>query len=141
MTHTVSQFRDAISQLIEDGQLSVNGERFCDVHNFKVFDDTHDSEGKRISRIDITPTESVLNQALTNFATQQTILANIANVKHNAKAQLNKITFWASATENEGLEEIENAILDVEGAKFVISALWQVIVSLRNEIHPESENG
>ena len=138
MALTSAQFRDAIAHLVKIGNLVVSGERFLDAPNLRVYDETY-IDKIRTSRIDITPNDTILNQALVDSAANQQIQDDIKIVQSNSKSQVQNIPNWASWTELETLDYIDNNVTDLASAKVVIRAMARMLIALRNKEWPELE--
>lgn len=82
-------------------------------------------------------TEQQMQEAqliLSNFETE---LQQIETVQANAKEQVKQIPAWASWTEQEVVDHIQNNVTDLASAKTVLVAMGRMLVALRNEQYPD----
>ncbi len=132
MALTKEQFRSAIGYLRQTDALSSIGVIFLDANNQRVLD-----EGD--NNADITPNDTILNQALVDFAEQQVNEEAQENIRSEARAQVQNIPNWATWTEVETLDHIDTNVTDLASAKVVIRAMARMLIALRNERWPDLE--
>jgi len=132
MPLTIEEFQNACSYLTGQGTLLGIGALFIDANNRMVLD-----EGN--ANIDITPDEATLTQALADLATAQDVETAQDIIKAGAKAQASAIPNWASWTEIQATDYVDNNVTDLASAKVVLRAMARMMIALRNERWPDLE--
>ena len=62
-----TEFSKVMSHISSTASIAVSGELTQDNDNQKLYDDSYDVDGNRISHIDVTPSQAVLDQALIDY--------------------------------------------------------------------------